>query len=149
MALEVGEIVEGKVTGITKFGAFVEIEEGKTGLVHISEVANVFVKEVGDHVKEGQTVKVKILGLNNNGKIELSIKKADENLNSSGEKSEKFNSKRNFNNFNRERPKNRNNSSANSFEEMITKFKKLSDEKLSDFKKKTEPRRGKPNHKNG
>jgi S1 RNA binding domain protein len=137
MGLEVGGIAEGKVTGITRFGAFVELEGSKVGLVHISEISNVFVKEVSDHVKEGQTVKVKILGMGNNGKIELSIKQASEN----------FVPKRNFNSRN-ESLKNRNVSPANSFEDMMTKFKKLSDEKLSDFKKKSEPRRGKPSHKN-
>ena len=63
MALEVGEILEGKVTGITKFGAFVELPEGKTGMVHISEVAPTFVKEIKDHITEGETVKVKVLNI--------------------------------------------------------------------------------------
>ncbi len=138
MGLEVGEITEGKVTGITKFGAFVELSSGKVGLVHISEISSVFVKEINDHVKEGQTVKVKILGIGDNGKIELSIKQASEN----------FMPKRNFNSS-RGASKNRNVSPVNNFEDMMTKFKKLSDEKLSDFKKKSEPRRGKSSHKNG
>lgn len=77
--LEVGAIFEGKVTGITKFGAFVDLGNGKTGMVHISEVAPVFVKEIRDFVTEGQTVKVKIIGINEDGKISLSMKKADEN----------------------------------------------------------------------
>lgn len=76
MQLEVGKIYEGKVTGITKFGAFVEIEKGVTGMVHISEVANTFVSEIKDHLQEGQTVKVKVLSLGEDGKISLSIKKA-------------------------------------------------------------------------
>lgn len=76
MQLEVGKIVEGKVTGITNFGAFVELEGGKTGLVHISEVALTFVKEIGDYIKEGDTVRVKILSIDEKGKISLSIKKA-------------------------------------------------------------------------
>ncbi len=76
MQLEVGKIVEGKVNKITKFGAFVDLGENKVGLVHISEVAPTFVKEVGDHIKEGQTVKVKILNLSEDGKIGLSIKQA-------------------------------------------------------------------------
>ena len=75
--LEVGAIFEGKVTGITKFGAFVDLGNGKTGMVHISEVAPVFVKEIRDFVTEGQTVKVKIIGINEDGKISLSMKKAD------------------------------------------------------------------------
>ena len=78
MQLEVGNIVEGKVTGITKFGAFVALPEGKSGLVHISEIANTFVNDVHDYVQDGQTVKVKIIGIGDDGKINLSIKKADE-----------------------------------------------------------------------
>lgn len=137
MGLEVRGITEGKVTGITKFGAFVELEGGKVGLVHISEISSVFVKEISDHVKEGQMVKVKILGMNGTGKIELSMKQANEN----------FVPKRNFNSP-KDSLKNRSISPANTFEDMMTKFKKLSDEKLSDFKKKSEPRRGKSSHKN-
>ena len=76
MQLDVGKIYEGKVTGITKFGAFVEIEPGTTGMVHISEVANTFVSEIKDHLTEGQSVKVKVLAVNDDGKISLSIKKA-------------------------------------------------------------------------
>ena len=76
MQLEVGKIYEGKVTGITKFGAFVELDKDTTGMVHISEVANTFVNEIKDHLTEGQTVKVKVLNLGDDGKISLSIKKA-------------------------------------------------------------------------
>ena len=76
MQLEVGKIYEGKVTGITRFGAFVELEKGTTGMVHISEVANTFVNEIKDHIQEGETVKVKVLSLGDDGKISLSIKKA-------------------------------------------------------------------------
>ena len=61
MQLEVGAVLEGKVTGITKFGAFVELPEKKTGMVHISEVASTYVKEIRDFITEGQTVKVKVL----------------------------------------------------------------------------------------
>ena len=76
MALEQGCIVEGKVTGITKFGAFVALPEGKSGLVHISEIANSFVSDVHEHVQMGQAVKVRVLSVNEEGKINLSIKRA-------------------------------------------------------------------------
>ena len=76
MPLEVGSIVEGKVTGITKFGAFVSLPEGKSGLVHISEIANSFVNDVHEHVQLGQTVKVRVLSVSEEGKINLSIKRA-------------------------------------------------------------------------
>lgn len=76
MQLTVGEILEGKVSGITKFGAFVSLPDGQSGLVHISEIANSYVNDVNDHVSVGQTVKVKVIGIND-GKINLSIKKAE------------------------------------------------------------------------
>lgn len=76
MEFGVGSIVEGKVTGITKFGAFVSLPEGKSGLVHISEIAYSYVNDVKDHLKEGQEVKVKVIGIDENGRINLSIKKA-------------------------------------------------------------------------
>ncbi len=78
MQLQVGMVTEGKVTGITKFGAFVALPEGKSGLVHISEIANTFVSDVHDYVQVGQTVKVKVIGISEDGKINLSIKKAEE-----------------------------------------------------------------------
>ena len=74
MEPQVGSILEGKVTTITKFGAFVALEGGKSGLVHISEIANTFVNDVHDFLQEGQTVKVLVLSTENN-KINLSIKK--------------------------------------------------------------------------
>lgn len=76
MALAVGEIVAGKVTGITKFGAFVALDQGKSGLVHISEVSQSYVNDVHDYLSEGQDVKVKIIAIDDSGRINLSIKKA-------------------------------------------------------------------------
>jgi len=74
--LEVGAVLEGKVSGITKFGAFVTLPDGKNGLVHISEISNTYVNEVSEHLQVGQTVKVKVLAINE-GKVSLSIKKAE------------------------------------------------------------------------
>ena len=74
MELQVGSILEGKVTSITKFGAFVALDGGRSGLVHISEIANSFVNDVHDFLQEGQTVKVMVLSAEN-GKINLSIKR--------------------------------------------------------------------------
>ena len=79
MELETGGIYEGKVTGITKFGAFVSFEGGKSGLVHISEVANSFVNDVNEHVKLGQQINVKVLSISSEGKINLSIKRVEQN----------------------------------------------------------------------
>ena len=73
MDLEVGSILDGKVTGITKFGAFVAVAPGKTGLVHISEIANTYVSDVHDFLTEGQEVKVKVIAIDPNGRVNLSI----------------------------------------------------------------------------
>ena len=76
MQLEIGKIYNGKVKGIAQYGAFVDIEGGGTGMVHISEIANTYVNEIRDHLTEGQEVKVKVIGINEAGKVSLSIKKA-------------------------------------------------------------------------
>lgn len=78
MEFGVGSIVEGKVTGITKFGAFVSLPGGKSGLVHISEIAYSYVSEVSEFLQEGQEVKVKVIGIDESNRINLSIKKAAE-----------------------------------------------------------------------
>lgn len=77
MGLEVGAVLEGKVTGITKFGAFVALAENKSGLVHISEVANSYVNDVHDYLTVGQTVKVRVLSISQDGKINLSVKQTE------------------------------------------------------------------------
>ncbi len=118
MLLEVGDIVKGKVTGITKFGVFVELEGGKTGMVHISEVASTYVREIRDHVQLGQEVSVKILSVGDDGKIGLSMKKAAEA--SSHQKPAE---------------------PQPSFDEILSNFMKSSNEKMSSLKKHTGERR--------
>lgn len=76
MELEIGAIYEGKVTGITKFGAFVQLPGGKSGMVHISEIANTYVDDISKFLKDGQIVKVKLVGIDQANRINLSIKKA-------------------------------------------------------------------------
>ena len=137
MQLEVGKIFEGKVTGITNFGVFVELPDGSVGMVHISEVAPVFVKEIRDHVKEGQDVKVKVLEIGQSGKISLSIKKAMDN-----NKNERKPYKRQTSPGNVEWNNPNKNNGATSFEDMMSKFKKKSYEKMSDLKRATESKRG-------
>lgn len=78
MQLETGAVLEGRVTGITAFGAFVALPDGKSGLVHISEVANTYVNDIHEHLSLGQTVKVKVLSISPEGKISLSVKRAAE-----------------------------------------------------------------------
>ena len=76
MELTVGAILEGKVKSITNFGAFIALPENKTGMVHISEVANAYVSDIRQHLTEGQDVKVVVIG-NENGKVNLSIKRLE------------------------------------------------------------------------
>ena len=76
--LEIGKIYNGKVKGITQYGAFVDIEGGGSGMVHISEIANTYVNDIRDHLTENQEVKVKVIGINEAGKVSLSIKKASD-----------------------------------------------------------------------
>src|SRR5690554_5232891 len=76
MPLSVGEVVDGTVTGITSFGAFIQLPEGKSGLVHISEISQDYVEKVSDCLKKDQKVKVKVLSISPDGKISLSIRQA-------------------------------------------------------------------------
>lgn len=136
MQLEVGKIVEGKITGITNFGAFVRLDENQTGLVHISEVASEYVEDIRAHLEENQTVRVKVLSIDDKGKISLSIKKAVERP------------KR------QERPEPgkvvpgvfewspRPQAQGQTFEEKMSKFKQDSDERMLDIKRNIESKRG-------
>ena len=74
--IEVGAILDGTVSSIAKFGAFVNLPERRSGLVHISEIASEYVADVNDFLQVGQTVKVKVLAITPEGKINLSIKRA-------------------------------------------------------------------------
>ena len=144
MQLDVGKIYEGKVTGITKFGAFVELEPGPTGMVHISEVANTFVNEIKDHLTEGQTVKVKVLAVSEDGKISLSIKKAADNPPPRKEFSN--NGKKPYNNGGKrqDNPKQQEKAPLSpeaAFEDMLNKFKLNSEERMSDIKKNVDNKR--------
>lgn len=76
MTVSVGKIVEGTVTGITNFGAFVQLPEGKSGLVHISEISHDYVEKVSDYLKKGEKIKIKVLSISSDNKISLSIRQA-------------------------------------------------------------------------
>ncbi len=136
MQLEIGTIVEGTVTGLTNFGAFVSLPDGKSGMVHISEVSTQYVTDIKDHLSEGQQVKVKIISVNDDGKIGLSIRKAIED-----EKPKRQQRPRNNRppNVWQGQPKTETNEKP-SFEDMMAKFKQESDEKMSVFKKGSDSR---------
>ena len=136
MQLTVGQIVEGKITGITNFGVFVDLGEGKSGLVHISEVARSYVNDIKDFVKLNDVVKAKVLNISDDGKISLSIKKAHEAENPPKEREQR--GRRQPNNYKPDgsytwMPKKQ---EPASFEEMMSRFKQTSDEKFSDLKRK-------------
>lgn len=140
MQLTVGDIIEGKIIAVKDYGVFVDLGEGKTGMVHISEIAQSYVSEIRDFVKENDVVKLKVLNIGDDGKISLSIKRAQE-PNSETPRPDK-----------KERrayaPKppapepdgsyvwTAKKSEAVSFEDMMSKFKATSDEKFSDLKRK-------------
>ena len=124
MPPEVGSVVGGKVTGISKFGAFVQIEGGKSGMVHISEISNSYVSDINEFLKDGQEVRVKIIGIDEKGRINLSIKKAQVCSTESVREVPEHTAPKTL-----------------SFEEMMSKFKQESDDKLSGFKMKETNRR--------
>ncbi len=143
MTIEVGSVLEGTVTGITKFGAFVDLGERKVGLVHISEVANEYVKDVNDFLKVQDKVKVKVLTVDDKGKIGLSIKQAQPKP---AEEAREPRFRKEFKpkpSFDRSRCDSfQHSSAAMSFEDRLSKFLKDSDERLTDLKRNTESKRG-------
>ena len=133
MELEVGNIYEGKVTGITKYGAFVNFEGGKSGLVHISEVANTFVSDVANHVKMGQMIRVKVLSISNDGKINLSIKQAEAPAKEKEEAPKRFNAPVKHQKYEMAPiPAANENSGDINFEDRLKKFMQESDSRIAD-----------------
>lgn len=138
MQFEVGTIVEGKVKGITNFGAFVELDEGKTGMVHISEVSRDYVKDINEYLKKGQVVKAKVVKISDKGEIGLSIRKAEND----SAKKETDKSPRKFRSESFDRRTLKKPVQKASFEDMLSMFKAASEEKMSDLKRATESKRG-------
>ncbi|MEG0449065.1 MAG: S1 domain-containing RNA-binding protein [Lysinibacillus sp.] len=135
MSIEVGSKVQGKVTGITNFGAFVELPDGKTGLVHISEVADNYVKDINEHLKVGDVVEVKVMNVEADGKIGLSIRKAKPQA----ERPERPQRPRREN---RSNDRNERHQPKENFEQKMARFLKDSDERLTTLKRATESKRG-------
>jgi S1 RNA binding domain protein len=149
MSVEIGKVVDGVVSGITAFGAFVQLPDKKTGLCHISEIANDYVKNVSEHLKAEQPVKVKIIGVDEKGKISLSIKQADESaqpVKKSFKPAAKSNEKAKFKSEKKDfKPRrndggdrkfdNRPKAGGGGFENMLSSFLKDSDDKLREVKK--------------
>lgn len=127
MPIEIGSEIEGKVTGLTKFGAFVELPEGKVGLVHISQVADTYVTDLSKHLEVGKIVTVRILAVNKEGKYDLSIKQVGKVPWQAGARIQYSKPKDDAS-----RP------APGSFEDKISSFLKRSDEKLQDWKQNLE-----------
>jgi S1 RNA binding domain protein len=123
LPIEIGSEIEGKVTGITNFGAFIELPEGKIGLVHISQISDAYVTDINKHLKIGDIVKVKVLGVAKENKYDLSIKQV-------GKPAWQVKKKRPREE--KEKPE------LGSFEQKITHFLKQSEEKLHDWKRNLE-----------
>lgn len=128
MPVQVGEIVEGKVTDIMDYGVFVKLADNKSGLVHISEVSREYVQDIHTVLNVGDTVKVKILGIDEKGKISLSIKKA---------LPREERRPRQNNDFQPKKP-----SEPLTLDDMLSKFMKDSDERQLDLKRNIEGKRG-------
>ena len=137
MQIEAGMILEGKVTSIAGFGAFIALPEGRTGMVHISEISPSFVRDIRDFLSEGQTVEVMVLNVGENGKIALSIKRAAMKR----EEEEKAKSALSRAPAEYTPPNRRRTGDGDSFEDMMTRFKAASDEKISDLKKASDGKR--------
>ena len=125
MAIEVGSVLNGTVSGITKFGAFIDLGDKQTGLVHISEVADSFVKDIRQHLNEQDKVKVKVISIDDNGKISLSIKQANVKKKSVKPAEIQWTSEKK-----KAAPAN--------FEDIMSRFLKDSEERQQDFKKHQE-----------
>ncbi|WP_042479052.1 S1 domain-containing RNA-binding protein [Bacillus ndiopicus] len=134
MSIEVGSKLQGKVTGITNFGAFVELPDGKTGLVHISEVADNYVKDINELLKVGDEVEVKVMNVEADGKIGLSIRKAKPQP-ERPERPQRPRRDNRSNERNDRQPK-------ETFEQKMARFLKDSDERLTTLKRATESKRG-------
>ncbi|MCY0879632.1 MAG: S1 RNA-binding domain-containing protein [Firmicutes bacterium] len=131
--LEVGQIVEGTISGITHFGAFVVLPNGRTGLVHISEVADAFVRDIKDYYKENDKVQVKVLSMDANGKIALSIRQAQPKSASNARE----HGPRHDHRSERDRR-----AQQISFEDKMQRFMRDSEDRLQDLRRNTESKRG-------
>lgn len=144
MQLEIGQIYEGCVKGITQYGAFVEVScEGDpktvTGMVHISEITNTFVRDIHDYLSENETVKVKVIAVTPQGKISMSIKQASETQEAPPQKKRRDaqNQKPRVWEPKRSVPQ-----SEMTFEDMLLRFKQHSEENICDLKRGSERKGG-------
>ena len=147
MPINTGEIVEGIVNKITEYGAFIDLSDGKRGLVHISEIADTYVKNIGDYIKERQKIKVKVLSVSGDGrKIDLSIKQVSDSSHKiapavDSKRIEELHSAVKHHTVRRERL-NFSSNQNQTFEEKLARFLKSSEERQTDIKRNIEAKRG-------
>lgn len=150
MQFEEGAIVSGKITGLTDFGAFVELEGGKTGMIHISEVASNYVKDIREHVSVGQEVKAKVISVSPEGKISLSIRKLNDQPKEKEQRPQRpqkpRTERRPANVWNGQKSSAPPAGEKQSFEDMMARFKQISDEKMTDLKRASDSKRGSPGY---
>ena len=148
MQIDIGSVYDGTVTGLTKFGAFVKLENGVSGMVHISEVSNEYVNDISEHLSEGDKVKVKVLEINEKGKVSLSIKKAlpkeEKPKPQKPSKPRRDNKDRGWKGAPQQES-----SAPMSFEDMMAKFKAQSEDKMSDLKRSSDKRGGNTGYRRG
>ena len=140
MQLDMDTVYEGTVTGLTNFGAFVKLDNGTTGMVHISEVSSTYIKDIHEKLSEGDTVTVKVIEINEKGKIALSIKQALPQDEAPPKRPSGDRPRRSQPQVWTGTPKTE--TEGGSFEDMLARFKTVSDEKLSDLKKNNVAKRG-------
>lgn len=142
MSLEIGTIIEGKVTNVMPFGAFVSFNGNNSGMIHISEITKEYIQNINDHIKCGDIVKAKIIGVDKAGKISLSIKKAiEERRETKSRTPERI--------VPAEIDWSRKSDDNMSFEDKLSKFKKDSDERMLDLKRSNESKRSGGYHRGG
>lgn len=146
MQIDIGSIYDGTVTGLTKFGAFVKLEGGASGMVHISEVANEYVSDISQHLSEGDKIKVKVIEINEKGKISLSIKKALPEPEKPKPAKPRVQKNANRGWQGKSQPEQ---SGPMSFEDMMAKFKAQSEDKMSDIKRSSDRRGGNTGYRRG
>lgn len=146
MSLEVGKKVEGKITGLANFGAFVDLGNNKTGLVHISEVSDKFVEDINEELKVGQIITVEVLSVDDNGKIALSMRdreKEAEEKKVAPKKEQVQPSQSAAPNRGPSKPfRAKKNTGGNDFDSLMNDFLKDSESRLSSIRKNTENKRG-------
>ena len=143
MSLEVGNKVEGKITGLAKFGAFIDLGNNKTGLVHISEVSDKFVEDINDELKVGQVVTVQVLSIDDDGKIALSMRDREKEAEEKKEQPKPEYKKRETASRRPSKPFNKKQSNNNQdFDSLMNDFLKESETRLSSLRKNTESKRG-------